>query len=115
MKHGVSLCLQRRYEPGAFAQQFGGDVVDVGEGFESRRWRGGAAADAGGRQGWHAALVRRRLWRGPAVFFRRAGEQLADFARLHAVDGFGDELFVFHRLDVIALDAVEYLGEGAQF
>ena len=35
-------------------------------------------------------------------------------ARQHAVDGFGDELFVFHRLDVIAFDTVEHLGEGAQ-
>ena len=33
----------------------------------------------------------------------------------HAVDGFGDELLVFDRLDIIALDAAEHFGEGAQF
>ena len=32
----------------------------------------------------------------------------------HAVDGFGDKLFVFYRLDIIAFHAVEHLGERAQ-
>ena len=32
----------------------------------------------------------------------------------HAVDGFGDELLVVHRLDIVALDLAEDLGEGAQ-
>ena len=33
----------------------------------------------------------------------------------HAVDGFGDQLLVVDRLDVVALDAAEDLGEGTQF
>ena len=32
----------------------------------------------------------------------------------HAVDRFGDELLVLDRLDVVALDRAEHLGEGAQ-
>ena len=34
--------------------------------------------------------------------------------RQHAVNGFGDELFVFDWLDVIAFDTVENFREGAQ-
>ena len=32
----------------------------------------------------------------------------------HAVDGFGDELLVLDRLDVVGLDRAEHLGERAQ-
>jgi hypothetical protein len=32
----------------------------------------------------------------------------------HAVDGFGDEFLVVHRLDVVAFDLAVHLGEGAQ-
>jgi hypothetical protein len=32
----------------------------------------------------------------------------------HAVDGLGDELLVLDRLDIVALDPAEDLGEGAQ-
>ena len=32
----------------------------------------------------------------------------------HAVDRLGDQLLVFHRLDVIALDAGEHIGKGTQ-
>ena len=33
----------------------------------------------------------------------------------HAVDRLGDEFLVFDRLDVVALDAGEHIGKGAQF
>ncbi len=35
--------------------------------------------------------------------------------REHAADGMGDQLLVFDRLDIAALDRVEHFGKGAQF
>ena len=32
----------------------------------------------------------------------------------HALDGRGDQLLVFHRVDVVLLDAAKHFGEGAQ-